>query len=258
MGIEINNLTYKDIFKEVDLNIPENKLVTITGKSSSGKSLFLKILHRETENYDGIIKINNKTMVKKEEFIPAKAMFYMSQNYYNHFNSLKIIDDIKKITNDKIDNLDFLLCDYKLSSDVLEKSFYELSSSELKKILIICMILSDSKIVVLDDPTLDLDQKSIIKFIKWLKKEKRNRTIIISSTSSEFIFKVSDIIYNIENSKLVKYEDKYEFFNNMAKKVGLEVPKLLQFKKAAEDKGIKLMNQDEVNDVLKDVYRNAK
>ena len=51
MGIKINNLTYKNIFKNLNLEIKDKEFITITGSSSSGKKKLVNFL---------IKKINSK------------------------------------------------------------------------------------------------------------------------------------------------------------------------------------------------------
>ena len=120
------------------------------------------------------------------------------------------------------------------------------------------MIIADKKIILLDDITSGLDHKSISVLIKFLKKEKRNnKIIIVTSQDSQFLLSV----LILDNANLIKKENKYEFFSNqdLLNKCGLIMPEILKFREIVlKRKGIKLLYRDNVNDLIKDIYRNVK
>ena len=116
--------------------------------------------------------------------------------------------------------------------------------------------------MLLNNPTEYLDNKSVQNLIKILKRKKReNKIIIIVSYDSEFILKVSDRILAIEQGKIINDSDKYLFFKNdrLLSLVNLEKPKVIEFEQLVEKlKGIRLGYRDNINDLIKDIYRNAK
>ena len=173
--------------------------------------------------------------------------------------NINILEDIKYGLN-KFDYNKFyeLLKYFGLDDKILKKNYNDLSDGEKKKILLIKTFMSDSKIIILDDVTSALDSKSIDKLIKYLKKEKRNRMILITSFDSDFLLSVSDNIIILDDG--IIYSDKYFAFSNeiLLNKVGMNMPSVLKFRQIVlNKKNIKLIYRDNINDLIKDIYRNV-
>lgn len=267
MEIKIKDLKYKDIFNSLNVEIKESEITSIVGKNSTGKTALLDLIYGIALEYDGEITIDNININKKSELKKLrKNMFYMIQNYSSQLFNINVLEDIRYSINDSLTIVDNnKLYEYlellDLDVSILNKNYSEISNSELKKILIIMMIISDKKIILLDEPTLGLDDKSQMTLIKLLKKEKRKgKIIIITSQDSDFLLRVSDKVLFINNKKIIEKNNKYEFFEDKAllDKSNLTIPNTLKFKEIANiKKNKKLMYRDNLNDLLKDIYRNA-
>ena len=267
MEVKLIDLYYKDIFKNINIQIKENKIVAIMGKNGSGKTAFLNLLLGIDKDFDGEIcigkrKINRKSKLKSIKSI-RQDISYLRQDYESDLFNMNILEDIKY----RVPYLDFIKLDellniFGLEQEILEKCYLDLSSTEVKKILLVKIFIEDSKIILLDDPTSGLDQKSIINLIKLLKRNKRNgKIIIITSTNSEFLIKISDE-FIVLNGKKIYYEyNKYNLLSNinLLNTLNLNVPNIIKFKLTAYNrKKIKLVYRDNINDLIKDIYRNAK
>lgn len=267
MAIKFFGVKYKDVFEDLNLEINKNEITSVVGKNGCGKTAFLNLIYGLDQDFEGRITIcrksfNTKTKLKDIEKIRS-SISYLTQDYENHLFNVNIFEDIKYGL-DKINTkqLEDLLKNFGLNEEILKKSYFELSASEKKKVLIIKMFTRDSKIILLDDPTNGLDQKGILTLIKMLKKEKRkDKIIIISSVDCEFLLNISDKILIMDNKKIINCENKYEFFSNqlILNSCSLTVPNVLGFRqKVLNNKGVKLVYRDNVNDLLKDIYRNVK
>ena len=73
--------------------------------------------------------------------------------------------------------------------------------------------------------------------------------------------KISDNIYLINNGDLIKYGDKYDIFTDfeLLKEHNIILPNTILFSKKVLDKtGKKIGYRDDINDLLKDIYRYAR
>lgn len=267
MAIKFIDIKYRNIFESLNLEIKENQITAVVGKNGSGKTSLFNLIFGLDLNFNGKIVIGrnsiNEKSKKRDLLKIRKNMFYLKQDCQNQLFNINVFEDIKYgVTNLDINKLGELLKNFGLSEEILSKSYFELSSGELKKILIITMFINDNKIILLDDPTVDLDQKSIGMLVKLLKKEKRNgKIIIISSQDSEFLINISDTVLILNNGNIDIEENKYQFFSNksLLNKCDLIMPNVLQFRETVlNKKNVKLVYRDNINDLIKDIYRNAK
>lgn len=154
-----------------------------------------------------------------------------------------------------------LLKQFDLDEKILNKKYSNISKSEYQKIRIITAILNKKPILLLENPTTSLDIKSKKTLIKVLKREKREkRIIIVNSNDGEFLFQlVNYIIYKDKNNYVI-CNDKYNFFSTkkLLKQFDLVEPSIINFYSEVKKKTkIKLINRDNINDLIKEIYRHA-
>lgn len=267
MAIKFVDVKYKEIFENVNLKINDSEITSIIGKNGSGKTTLLNLIYCLDLGFDGKIILNKKQISNKLNNNQLKDirsnMYYLSQDYKNQLFNINVLEDIKyNINNLKLNKLDELLNYFNLDKEILNRNYNELSDSEIKKILLIICFIKDYKILLLDDPTSALDYKTVLNLVKLLKKEKRNgKTILIASQDEEFLISISDKIIVIGDKKIEEKENKYEVFENktILEKVNIKMPNIMQFKEILYNKKrIKLLHRDNINDLIKDIYRNAK
>jgi ABC-type multidrug transport system ATPase subunit len=162
----------------------------------------------------------------------------------------------KKVSSFLVDTS--IIKDYELDKDFLNKQVYELSHSELKLLKYFMLINSNKKIIVIDEPFIDLDYQNKKKIIVLLKNMvKANRTIIIGSNDSNIIYSLCKKILLI-NDKDSYYGD----INSLEKKKILDKynilePDIVEFVNLVKKKKIKLKYSNDIRDLIKDVYRNV-
>ena len=177
--------------------------------------------------------------------------------------NISINDDIGFTTRDyDKEKLNELLDLFGLDNEILYRSYREISKSEYNKICIIICLLDNKPILLLENPTDGLDIKSKKSLIKILKREKRNNKIIfVTSTDSEFLFSVSNVIIYRDKNKYVINDNKYNFFGNkrLLKDLDIEQPNIMNFyDEVKKNKKVRLLNRDNINDLIKEIYRHAK
>lgn len=267
MAVKFVDVSYKNIFEKVNFEIAKGQIVSVVGKNGSGKTTVFELIYGQDLKFDGKINLGKKILDKNRKQKQLKEIrkdiFYLRQDYCNQLFNINILEDINYYVGiPKEEKLEELLKGFGLNNSVLKKHYSELSYGELKKILLILVILSDKKILLLDDVTSDLDlkgKKTLIKKLKQLKRE--GKIIVLSSCDADFLLEASDVVLYIDDNKLAVKNDKYNFFKNknLLNKCSMEMPKILEFKDIVlKRKKIKLLYRDNINDLIKDIYRNAK
>lgn len=212
MYIEIKNLNYNNILKNINFSIKKGSFNAILGPNGAGKSTLLKILSKNIKNYSGEITINNKNIRNYHHKEFAKLLSIIHQNnipsldftvydtvslgryiHQNRFNQNNKLD--KEIVLNTLKNLDLL--EYK------DKSILKLSGGEQKRVFIAQSIVQETDILLLDEPTANLDIKHQIKILELCKElNKAGKTIIMVLHDINLATNYSDNLIFIKNGNI--------------------------------------------------------
>lgn len=224
---------------QVNSFINNNRIIGIVGNSGSGKSTFINNFTESRKvgivNYD----IINGTLVNDQ------IEYYVKKYEYK----LGELEDRKK---EIIQMLG-------ISSNILEKNIYEISESELSKVLIASVLLYNPEMIILDDMLESFDDKSKEKILKLFIKLKKffNKTILIVSSNVDDIYEFIDDIIVIDEGKVLIYGNKKILLENfdLLKEKNIRVPNIVYFIKKMRDNNIRLDNVDSINELIKTMYR---
>lgn len=211
--LELENVTkyYGDdlVFSNVNLKIKKGDVIALTGKSGCGKSTLLKCINRLENINDGKIKFKGID-ISEISMVELRQKIGMVFQDYNLFEHLTVLDNliiglikIKKYSRDEsihkalnmLKNVDLI--------DKKDKYPNELSGGQKQRVAIARTLLMKPDIILLDEPTSALDKEmkdSVLNLIKKI--VEKDMTLIIVSHEEEFVRKVSDTIYNLNNNKL--------------------------------------------------------
>lgn len=262
----------KVALKNMNLKLEKEKVNAIIGENGSGKTTLIQMINALIIPSKGNItldefniKANNKVKsIKKLRSNVGLIFQFPEEQIFN----LTVKDEILfALSNykikDKEKKIEEVLEMVGLDKSYLDKNPFTLSSGEMRKVAIASVLVYDPKVVVFDEPTLGLDPKSknnLIKIIRLLK-NRYHKTIVIVSHDIELVHKISDFIYVVSNGNVVKSGNKYEIFTDFEflDKYHITIPNVIKFSKIVLDKKNKKIGyRDEINDLLKDIYRYAK
>jgi len=179
------------VFKDLNLQISENKITCIIGKSGIGKTTLLSILAK-LEHIDSGEIINDNPKIsfvfQRDTLLP----------------NTKVIDNFKYILGEIYDkeNLESLVDTYLEKFGMLEKKYEykeNLSGGMVQRIKIIQALLYSSDILILDEPFKELDEGIKDVFVAELKKLKK--TIIISSHDLELVNNIADDVVDLNENQ---------------------------------------------------------
>lgn len=257
MAINFDNVSYKynnkTILSNINLEMKEKQINVITGKSGSGKTTFLELISKLIIPTEGAVKLNTDKVSIVLQNIDDQFFFDTPEKEIA-FSTKHLNRKVYNINKHVLDSLIIV----GLDETFLNRNINILSSGEKKKIAIALALSSNPKVLILDEPTINLDNDSIESLIKLLKllKNKYNKTIIISSKDTDFIYKIADKVIILEKGNVVVSGNKYDIFKEDVEKYGLKKPKIVEFVELARNKkNKKLLYRDEINDLMKDIYR---
>ena len=244
MILKVKNLCFKydknDILKDVSFKIQNQEIVCLLGKNGVGKTTLLELILSLKKLKQGSILIDNKPIDEYKNKELAKIISYVPQSLEDtnltvhdflilgrvpYFNISPSKEDENKV-NEILKKLNI--------ENLINNPLNELSGGERQLISIARATLSNPKLIILDEPTANLDihnKKKILNLLKSLSKEK-NISIFISIHDINEALYVSDrllmmkdgnIIYDIESSNLKEeyindiYDVNCEIINNSNK-----------------------------------------
>jgi len=272
MEIELRNLSYENnqetLVDGLNIKFKEKTITAIIGKSGSGKTLIGNLIMNLIEPTKGYIMIDGIRNYDQNKV--RKEIGYVFQEPEEHFFNETVAKEIsyglkqfKYKLEQEHQRVVQALKMVGLTEEYLDKDPNTLSSGEKEKVAIASSLILNPKVLILDEPTIYLDNKSIKSLERLLKKLKQdyNKNIIIFSNDIEFIHKIADniillnegkVILNINNKELI---DNYETLkdNNM------ELPKIIEFiNLVKKEKDIKLTPTNDLNELIKEIYKNVK
>ena len=225
--IKLVNLEKSFDFKVLDkinLEFKPGNIYVLKGKSGSGKTTLLNLISGLDSDYTGSIYINDKKLknLKKDEITNYRNNIgYMRQECLLYRN-LTVLDNLLLIENNKDKIID--LCKKFNIDEIINKYPYEISGGERERVSLIRALLNDNKILLLDEPSANLDKDNSENFVKYLKKIDISDKIIIISTHENIYDDIASVIINIEYGKINLIKDKPNknkeliIKNNMGKK----------------------------------------
>ena len=213
MKFEIKNLTkkFKDVtvIDDVSVTFNSGKIYGIVGRNGSGKSVFLKILcsfYNPTSGtilQDGFDYISNNSFPKNTRALIEKPDFVSELSGYENLKLLASIEN--KIGDEEIEKT---LKDVNLYEEK-DKKYHKYSLGMKQKLGIAQVLMENPDVLILDEAFNGIEESSVKKIKKILIEEKKKgKLIIITSHIKEDIMELSDEIYEFNEGKLKKKNDK--------------------------------------------------
>ena len=271
MQISLKNVSYtynyktpyaREVLKDINLNVEEGSYTVIIGKTGSGKSTLIEHINGLLLPTHGEVLVNNVLITnpksKKEKRELAKKLKVLRQDVAVLFQfseqqlfETSVLKDIifaplnygisEERTISKAKELIKLVG---LDESYLDKSPFELSGGEMRKVALCGVLALEPKVLILDEPTVALDYKSreeIMTMVKKLKDE-LNMTIVLISHNMNYVLEYADKVFVLKNGKINFEGTVEELFadEKLLKENSLEQPELLKFYNKLQENNIKL------------------
>lgn len=213
-GASVKNVSFaygeEEILDNISLDIPEHKVIGITGRSGSGKSTLLKLLMRFWKTDKGRIEISGKDINEINTSSLRDSESYMTQETTLFHDSIK--NNIKIADLNATDEEVIEACKKASIHDFIEKlpQGYDtqvgelgdtLSGGERQRIGLARAFLHDAPFMLLDEPTGNLDSLNEAAVLRALDEEKGDKTVILVSHRKSTL-RIADIFYSVENGRM--------------------------------------------------------
>lgn len=199
ISVEISNVSkrYQDIWiiKNMTLDIPAGKCIGISGINGSGKSTLLKMISGFLSPSKGEIKYASKNgLIPRDMWYQYLSMAGPYTDVIHDFSLSEMFHFHKQFKPMKKD-LNYELFFDLLQLDIKEnKTLSKYSSGMKQKVQLALALLSDTPLLLLDEPTSFLDEKNKAWFYELLGKEKSDKTVVVASNEADDFVYCEDVI----------------------------------------------------------------
>ena len=261
MGIILENVSYtyqegtpfaSAALSDVSLSIEDGSYTAIIGHTGSGKSTILQLLNGLLVPTKGSVRVFDTlitpTSVNKQIRQIRKQVglvFQFAENQIFEETVLKdvafgpqnfgvSVEEAEAIAREKLALVG-------IDESLFERSPFELSGGQMRRVAIAGILAMEPSILVLDEPTAGLDpigRKELMALFKKLHQD--GITIVLVTHLMDDVAEFADQVYVMEKGKLVKGGKPSLVFQNVEfmEKIQLGVPKITRFAQRLVDRGI--------------------
>ena len=222
----------KKVLDDINLIVADGECVLLTGESGSGKSSIINSINGlafeyENAKFSGSIKVDNKDLKGMELYEISLMISSVFQNPKTHFfnvdTTLELLFYLENIGLDRKEmesRMEDMLKLFPIKH-LLGRSIFDLSGGEKQILCVAACYISGCKIIVLDEPSSNLDDK-YIDILKEMLQILKNKgiTLIIAEHRIYYLTDLADRIILVRKGELFKELTKDEILNS-EKQLGL-------------------------------------
>ena len=209
MNITLNKVTKviggNTVTDNVNISMKSGVIYGLRGYNGCGKTMLMRLIAGLIIPTKGVIKYDNKTLGKDMDFPESMGILIENPAFLgglSGFDNLKLLASIKGTINDETIKKTIR----RVGLDPDDKKKYRKYSLGMKQRLgIASAIMESPELIILDEPTNALDSSGVETVKKIIKNEKeRGALIIITCHDHSLLEEISDVVYTVENGRIVK------------------------------------------------------
>ena len=235
---------------DCSFEIEKGELVGIIGHTGSGKSTLIQHFNGLLKPTSGQVILNGKDIWEKKEYVRQSRFEVGLCFQYPEYQLFEetVYEDISfgpknmKLDEKEIDRRVRACMEYVgLDESYIEKSPFELSGGEKRRVAIAGVMAMEPEILVLDEPTAGLDPRgrdTVFEMIKNYKKS-TGKTVIIVSHSMEDVAKIASKVLVMNKGRVAMFDSVDKIYSKGTELVsmGLNVPQITEVFMALKEKG---------------------
>ncbi len=275
--LETKNLTYVysrgtssqvHAIRDINLNIEKGELVGIIGHTGSGKSTLIQHFNGLLKSTDGVVLFEgkdiweNKKEIRKVRFRIGICFQYPEYQLFEEtvYKDIAFGPKNMGLSEEETDaRIREVISYVGLDESYLERSPFELSGGEKRRVAIAGVMAMKPEILILDEPCAGLDPKgreTVLSLIKSYR-ETTGSTVMVVSHSMEDISKIATKILVMNDSHLAYYDGVDEVFSHAdeLREMGLNIPQLtelfLRLRERGYDVPVNVYTLERAREVIK-------
>ena len=204
--LEMNNIRYsydnkRNVLNGINMALDEGKMYAILGQSGCGKTTLLSLLGGLDSPVDGQILYDGQDIEKLGLANHRKnnvAFIFQSYNLIDYLTPKENVALTAKLSPQPI------LERVGLTEEECKRNVLKLSGGQQQRVAIARALASDTKVILADEPTGNLDEDTAAEIISILKEcaHEMNKCVIIVTHSND-LAKQADTIFRLKKGKLI-------------------------------------------------------
>lgn len=205
--LEMNNIRYsydnkRNVLSGINMKLEEGKMYAILGQSGCGKTTLLSLLGGLDSPVDGQILYDGQDIEKLGLANHRKnnvAFIFQSYNLIDYLTPKENVALTAKLSPQPI------LERVGLTEEECKRNVLKLSGGQQQRVAIARALASDTKVILADEPTGNLDEDTAAEIISILKEcaHEMNKCVIIVTHSND-LAKQADTIFRVKKGKLIQ------------------------------------------------------
>lgn len=258
---------------DINLEVEEGSYTALIGHTGSGKSTLLQHLNGLLQPTEGKVNIDDiviQASSKQKEIKPARkkvgVVFQFPESQLFEETVLKDVafgpqnfgvsqEEALKIAREKLELVG-------LAEKNFEKSPFELSGGQMRRVAIAGILAMEPKVLVLDEPTAGLDPKARIEMMALFSHlHQKGQTVVLVTHNMDDVAEYADKVYLLEKGRVTSSGTPQDVFQNVdfLTQHELGVPKTTEFAVKLEQRGIAFdrlpIKRQELIQVLKEAKK---
>jgi len=217
--IDVKNISFSygknEVLRGISFQAHSGECVGILGNNGAGKSTLVTCLNRILTPKTGEVYIDNQDVLKMRRMEAARRISYVAQK--NEINQMTVFDSVLlgrrpfikwAITQEDIDICETIIHQLGMSQFKL-RYMDELSGGELQKIMLARALVQQPRLLLLDEPTSNLDPKNqheMLELVQGLAKG-RNISVFIVIHDLSLALRYCNKFLLLKDGKVFQYGD---------------------------------------------------
>lgn len=221
--IKTENVIYKyentiegDALTDISVEIPKGQVVLLCGESGSGKTTYTRVVNGLLSSYyegklSGDIEACGKDVMHTPLHELAKDIGSVFQNpksqFYTLITDTEIVfgcENLGIAKDEVLRRFDRVVGDFNIE-DLLGRNLFSLSGGEKQKIACACVATLNPKIIIMDEPSSNLDIKSIAELGRIIRKWKQKGcTIIVAEHRLSWLKDIVDRVIYFKDGRIAE------------------------------------------------------
>ena len=237
--------------KDVSLDIEEGELVAVIGHTGSGKSTLIQHFNGLLKPAEGKIIVDgkdiwsDKKLLREARFKVGLCFQYPEYQLFEEtvYKDIAFGPGNMGLSDDEIDTRVRRTAEFTgVTEEMLEKSPFDLSGGEKRRVAIAGVMAMEPKILILDEPTSGLDPKGRDRILNLIReyREETKSTVMIVSHSMEDVARVATKVLVMNDAEVFGYAGVRETYERAEElmSIGLDVPQVTKIFMELKKRGL--------------------